>query len=135
MKQTLDIPIVQAQIIDLNTQEQLFEKGVDSTGVSLGEYSPNTIEGTRFYLGKKQKGQRYDHITLRDTGDFYKSFRFLNFSDYFTFEADTIKDGTDPNEKYPDILGLTDASKTEASDIVLPHLAEIVRKKITGAMS
>ena len=55
-------------IIDLNTEEQLYSQGVDSKGVQLGEYSIYT-KGL-----KQNKGQRTDHITLKDTGEFYKSF-------------------------------------------------------------
>lgn len=70
---------VQDFIIELNTKgeptSQLYELGEDALGKSLGEYSINTIEGTSNFEGKKSKGQRYDHITLNDTGAFYESFK------------------------------------------------------------
>ena len=70
---------VQDLIIELNTKgeptSQLYELGQDALGVSLGEYAPSTIEGTSNFEGKKSKGQRYDHITLNDSGSFYDSFK------------------------------------------------------------
>src|ERR1017187_5547833 len=56
-------------IIELNTQTQLYEQGIDSTGESIGEYSAYTK------MLKKEKGQITDHVTLKDTGEFYKSFK------------------------------------------------------------
>ena len=55
-------------IISLNQNDQLFDLGIDSLGVSLGEYSDFTK------VQKQSDGQRFDHITLLDTGGFYKSF-------------------------------------------------------------
>jgi hypothetical protein len=59
---------VQDEIIRINTEDQLEEEGIDSLGRKLGDYAPSTI------AYKRRKGQRYDHVTLKDTGDFYNSF-------------------------------------------------------------
>ena len=48
-------------------QDQLFTTGEDGKGLSLGDYSPVTIQI------KRAKGQPTDRITLKDTGEFYKS--------------------------------------------------------------
>jgi len=45
---------------------QMYDLGQNIKGESLGEYTP-----TSKWI-KQQKGQRTDHITLRDTGDFHK---------------------------------------------------------------
>jgi hypothetical protein len=31
----------EAEILDMNTQEQLFDKGIDADGDSLGKYTPH----------------------------------------------------------------------------------------------
>jgi hypothetical protein len=120
-------------IIDLNTKNQLYDKGIDSEGRSLGDYSANTIEGTNQYQGKKQKGQRYDHITLNDTGAFYESFKvFLDSNSDFEITADTLKDTTDLIEEYGEnILGLTDESlgilREKAKEIIINYLRGILQ--------
>lgn len=71
-----DIPIIinetfkdnESIIIDYIIEDQLFEKGVDSDGNSLGDYSPITISI------KRQKGQPTNRITLRDTEDYVNSY-------------------------------------------------------------
>lgn len=120
-------------IIDLNTKNQLYDKGIDSEGRSLGDYSANTIEGTTQYEGKKQKGQRYDHITLNDTGAFYESFKvFLDSNSDFEITADTLKDTTDLIEEYGEnILGLTEESlgilREKAKEIIINYLRGILQ--------
>ncbi len=116
-------------IIELNTQKQLFEKGIDSTGRTLedigGFYSFETVKI------KREKGQPTDRVTLKDSGDFYNSFRVFLNSDGFIITADTIKDTDNLIERWgADILGLTDESlsvlRDKAKEIIIPY----VRKKI-----
>ena len=77
--------------IQLNTKgqptSQLYEQGVDSLSVSLGKYAGTTIEGTANFEGKKDKGQRFDHITLADTGRFYSTFKIETGGNSFLFNA------------------------------------------------
>ena len=56
-------------IVSLNTQDQLFEKGIRADGTPITpEYTPFTISI------KREKGQPTDRVTLKDTGEFYDSF-------------------------------------------------------------
>jgi pimeloyl-CoA synthetase len=93
-------------IIYYNTYEQLYNKGIDSTGALITPlYSKKT------FSIKTEKGQRTDHVTLKDTGEFYDSFRVLNTPDGLLITADSIKDDTDLRERYgKEIIGLTDNS-------------------------
>lgn len=68
-------------IIQMNTEDQLEEEGVFSDGTPTGDYSPLTV------FIKRQKGQRFDHITFKDTGDFYDSFRVEVDKNGFTIDA------------------------------------------------
>ncbi len=97
---TLQNSSIQQDIMDLNREDQLYDKGIDADGRSLGEYSEKTIRE------KKKKGQRYDHITLSDTFEFYKSWMFKNNSDSFIFSAETKKEGA-PNADFGKIIQLS----------------------------
>jgi hypothetical protein len=97
-KQVLD------EIIRLNTEHQLEEQGIDSIGRELGDYSPYTM------IIKRLKGQRTDHITLKDTGEFYDSFTATVNNTEIILGADGLKDdGTDLFREYgAEVLGLTE---------------------------
>jgi len=97
---------VQKFITDLNTKIQLFEYGEDSRGVELaaigGGYAPSTIKI------KSRKGQPSNRVTLKDTGDFHKSFKILVKSNAnFSITSDPNKNGVDLHDRWgDDIEGL-----------------------------
>ena len=112
-------------IIDLNTEDQLFEKGIDSLGVSLGEYSDFTK------AKKKIRGERIDHITLLDTEEFYKSFAIKVKNGDFLIVADGQKEDTNLFEEYgKDILGLTDENLQIVIDALRQKIIPLLKKKI-----
>lgn len=119
-------------IVFLNTENQLYDKGIDSKNITLGEYLDSTIEGTVNFKGKKEKGQRYDHVTLKDTGEFYNSFKaILDGNSDFIISADTIKDTGDLIEKYgSEILGLNSNSleklAVKTKEILIPYVKKIL---------
>jgi hypothetical protein len=131
MQEALNNTSIQQEVLDLNRIGQLYDEGIDSKGVSLGEYSPATIQGTSNFKGKIEKGQRYDHITLNDTGEFYESFRFKNEKDGFVIEADTLKDGMDLADSFgKEIIGLTNDSKKS----LIGWLIEPIRSAIAQTL-
>lgn len=131
LQQSLSDTNIQQEVLDLNRINQLYERGIDSLGDSLGEYSPVTIQGTSNFEGKIEKGQRYDHITLNDTGEFYESFRFNNKKDGFEIEANTIKEGTDLQDSFgKEIIGLTNESRQS----LIGWLIEPIRKYTLQAL-
>lgn len=91
------------QVVEANVN-QLNELGINSLGVSISTYAPYTPFTVAM---KKQKGQPYDRVTLRDTGAFHGSFTIVFDPDSFYLTS------TDPKteeliEKYgPEIFGLT----------------------------
>lgn len=69
-------------ILDLNFQNQLYEKGEDASGKKLPlPYSPFTINE------KKLKSQPIDRITLYDTGDFHRSSKLIVNTKGFTIDS------------------------------------------------
>lgn len=115
-----DIAEHKAYVISRNTWGQLFEKGIDSMMRPLPSYKPSTVkrrggvkeDGTPF-----RAGERY---TMRDSGDFYESFRVRSFSGYLELDADTGKLYNQQTvASIEDLVGLTDESKEELSSYVL----------------
>lgn len=115
----------EAEICDMNSEDQLFEQGVNRVGVSISDYAPyqpKTIEI------KQIKGQPYDRVTLRDTGDFHASF-FIEADDKgFTIKASDDK-AEHLEKKYGrQIFGLTDTNAQElATEYIQPDLIELIR--------
>lgn len=133
MKQLFMDGYFKAFIIDLNTNEQLYDKGIDANGIKLRSkfakfgryYSDHTIEL------KKIKGEPTDRVTLKDTGDFYHSFKLKLKDGAFVIDADTIKDDNDLIEVWgEDILGLTTESLNKIIELSIEILIPIIQKKI-----
>ena len=120
---------VQAQIIDFNL-EQMYEGGIDSEGNSLGQYAQITVSYWKPLARSLGNDGRTDHITLKDTGEFYKSFRIKLENDGFKITANAIKEDTDLAQVYPDVLGLTKESKQMVSELITPYFIEAIRKEL-----
>ena len=97
------------KIVELNV-EQLYEYGINSLGISIDTYAPYSPYTIRV---KNEKGQPTDRVTLRDTGDFHKSFEVVVGPVDFYITATDYK--TDMLiEKYGEkIFGLIPQNKTE----------------------
>jgi len=112
-------------IIELNTKNQLYDKGVNSLNVSIGDYSPKTKSI------KQEQGQPFDRVTLNDTGAFYESFiTYFNGKD-IVISANVIKDTSDLISDWgKEILGLNEDSLTllrlKAKLILIPYIKKIL---------
>lgn len=115
-------------LIPLNI-DQLFERGIDSKGQSLGEYSPFTISY------KKKKGQRYDHVTLRDEGDFYEGFFADADSWPVGINSKDSKTGELTDKYGDDIFGLTKDSTDELNEQIREELIEACQGAILACVS
>lgn len=123
-------------VVYLNTEKQLYEQGIDAQGRYLddigGGYSDVTIFGdaSRGIAGKLFKNQPIDRVTLKDTGEFYDSFRaFVDGSKDITISANAIKDSTDLVVEWGgSIIGLNQDSlvllKEKALNILIPYIKE-----------
>jgi len=119
---------VKNEIIRLNTRDQLFDKGQDSKGVSLGTYRPFTI------ARKRERGQPFEFVTLFWDGDFYKSFKvFVDKSNLdIIIEADGAeKDDKDLRDVYgEDIIGLQPENLQIIIDMILENIRTYLRKEL-----
>lgn len=131
LKTVFDNKLLQAQILDLNTQDQMYERGVDAQGDLLGEYSAYSKLYKNFIAGGLGNDTRSDHKTYKDTGFFYRSFRFKNFKDGFYIKADSIKEGgVDLLDKEPYLIGLDEKSMDYVKDEIKPDIIGLVRKQL-----
>jgi len=117
---------IQEIIIDLNTNKQLFEKGIDANGQSLGDYAPFTIKH------KNATGLPADRVTLYEDGTFYRSFNIVPNQQGFIIEADPVKQSQDLTETYGEaIIGLTAESKNTLITQILIHVRNEIYLQIT----
>lgn len=111
-------------ILDLNREEQLFKKGIDSEGFSIfPEYALFTVEI------KQLLGQPYDHVTLFYSGAFYRSFLLKFDKDNHTLEISATDEKTQKLvRKYGgDIFGLTYENQFVLNQkIILPELLKYI---------
>jgi hypothetical protein len=102
----------ESEVIDLNTQDQLF-LGKDAANKDIAPpYRPLTIKLKRI------KGQPTDRVTLKDTGDFYGGFWLQFGREEFSIEnRDSL---TRPlQRKYGKaIIGLTGQSLADLRDLI-----------------
>jgi len=110
--------------IDLN-QGQLNEgQNIDKSDI-IPEYSRTTISI------KKSKNQISDRVTLRDTGDFYKSFKLKAENDSFSISATDSKTNKLQKKYGTKILGLSEESKAIFARHGLKiQLMKLIKQKI-----
>lgn len=116
-------------VIWLNTEEQLFEKGIDAKGRYLedigGEYAESTVKK------KRRDGLPSDRVTLFQTGDFYESFEVTTEKDQFVISAFTLK-GTgeglqDLRTRWgKDIVGLNKESQKLLVSAIIPEIRQYI---------
>lgn len=121
----------EAYIIDMNAQEQLYERGINRLGVKISDYAPYaplTIEI------KKAKGQPTNRVTLRDEGDFESSF-YLEVGDtQFEIRASDPKTEELIKKYGRQILGLTDENLEELIwNYIYPELLDKAKSIIYGS--
>lgn len=115
----------EAEILDYNTEEQLFRRGQYSDGTAVAPpYRPFTIQV------KQAKGQPTGRVTLRDTGDFHQSFSVVWQPTQFVVTASDAKTGKLVQKYGREIFGLDDAGLQELIDNIRPELIAVLRKEI-----
>lgn len=119
------------QIIDMNTEDQLFEHGITATGVSIWDYAPYSAVTIDL---KKAAGQPYDRVTLRDTGDFHRSFYLQIDNEKFTFNAEDWKTRELLRLYGDEIMGLTPENvELLERTIIMPELVTKAQQTLFNA--
>lgn len=121
--------LIKKLIIELNTKVQLFNDNTDSKGVRLntigGIYSPVTL------IASKTPKKSLEDINLKDTGDFYKSFKVTITTKGIVIDADTDKGDNDLTDRWgDDIIGLTEDNLGVVSEKIKDRYITILRRKI-----
>jgi len=110
------------EAIKLNV-EQLYDFGIKSTGeIVTPDYTPLTVSI------KRRKGQITDHVTLKDTGAFHKSFNAKRITDGIEIDATDSKREKLVEKYSGSIFGLADGSKKMYKDFLKPQLLLSIRK-------
>lgn len=125
---------IQSVILSKNRLDQL-SQGLNADNEIIGVYSKYTdimSEGSTFVFEgqsfEKIAGQPYNFI---DSGEFFNSFRVLVYDDGFTIYANDSKEDGNLTDKFgKNILGLTDESKNELVNAMLPVFIEALRKEM-----
>jgi len=117
----------QDYIIELNTEEQLYEEGIRSDGSEIGNYTSYTKQLKTTGSGDS----RIDHITLKDTGEFYKSFKVTPNKKGFRLTANPNKDDTNLFTEFGvNIVGLTKESVHKLIDFIEPMFNKELQKRL-----
>lgn len=110
------------EIINIVTQEQLFKEGINGKGIKIMDYQPyrpSTIKA------KIRKGQPTNRVTLRDTGEFYKSMFLVFESDGFYITSSDDKTKYLIKKYGEEIFRITDNNLTKL-------LREHIRKELVN---
>ena len=115
-------------IVQMVARDQLYEQGVEGRGISIMDYRPYTARTIKI---KQKKGQPYDRVTLRDTGEFHSSLH-VEFDDEGFYVT-----STDDKAKYllarygKTIFRLTNENFTELlRNYIRPELKEKLKERI-----
>lgn len=129
LKAVTDNKSIQFNAIRLNRSVQLYQDGVGIDGKKLRSVYARfgNVYSDRTIAYKLEKRQPINRITLRDTGAFYQTFSTKLKAGELYLTADTIKDGEDLQDKFGQVVGLTQDSKEkllyQAKPIVLQYVA------------
>jgi len=119
---------IQLEAVRLNTEEQLYIRGVDVYGNKLRSiyarfgkfYADRTIQI------KNEKGQPTDRVTMRDTGAMYKTEKAIIKANELKLDMNTY----DLEENWGQFVGLDTVSKVQLVDKAKPIIKEYVKNTI-----
>lgn len=107
-------------IVKMIAEEQLYEYGIEGRGIEIASYRPYAL---RTIKKKQRKGQPYNRVTLRDTGEFHRSLKVV-FDDNGFYVTSTDDKAQYLLEKYgKTIFRLTDENlKILLNEYIRPSL-------------
>jgi hypothetical protein len=111
-----------------NLYAQLYNQGIDIHGKKFHGYSPFTI------AMKRIKGQPYNRVTLKDTGQLYASAKLIIGEKEASIRMERTSDEGDVAEKlryhFGEYEGLTDESKKKLIKQLKPEIIKRFRETI-----
>lgn len=120
----------EAFIVNMNAEDQLFDQGINSLGISIEDYAPYSDVTIEI---KRMKGQPINRVTLHDEGDFANSIFLEVGKESFTIKAADSKTQALIRKYGRQILGLTKENLKELiSKYILPELIKERNKLIYG---
>jgi hypothetical protein len=101
------------------------------SGTRSTEYALSTIEGIPgVFEGKKQKGQPYDRITLKDTGALYSSLKATVEQRTFELKGDTDYEESLIERTGDEVYGLDEDKRQQfGNNVTLPAIKTIFNEK------
>jgi hypothetical protein len=111
-----------------NTVSQLFNQGIDVHGKRFHGYS-------RFTIGiKKAKGQPFNRVTLKDTGELHRSAKLILTDKEASIRMTREENGEDIAEKlrynFGEYEGLTEESRKKLMKQLKPEIVKRFRETI-----
>lgn len=109
-------------IIKMIAEEQLYNLGIEGRGIEIMSYQPYSY---RTVKNKKRKGQPYDRVTLRDTGEFHASLKVVFDNSGFYVTSTDEKASVLLNKYGRTIFRLSNENlKVLLNDYIRPSLKE-----------
>lgn len=135
LRKVFESGYIKKKVIEFN-QQQLYIKGITARGKIIRTYhahSPNVYAHRTIDI-KKEKGQKVNVVTLKDTGEFYRSFIATPDDKSISIDANFSKADGDisDNVDTTDILGLTDYNMDRIQKEVRPIIELEMRKILLG---
>ncbi len=121
---------VQDEIIRLNTEDQLGDKGIDSLDQSLGDYAPFTVRV------RSSLGLQTDHIDFKVTGEYWESWDTEVRRDVLVITVNESRYDELVNDLgfSPDHVGLTIANWDKViREYIQPNWVDSVKKQLLSA--
>jgi len=117
-------------IISMNTNEQLGEDGIDSTGASLGDYAPMTVQFRR------SKGLQVGHIDFKVTGQYWSSWKVRATSSelIITVDQDRFQELTQLLRFSEEHVGLTDENMDRLAEMIKRKYIEYVERELQNGI-
>lgn len=117
---------VKEHIIQLNTEDQLGEEGIDSKGSSLGQYRPFTVQV------RTSLGLQVGHVDFRVTGEYWDSWKVRTTKNGFTILVDRNRYSELVNDLRfsEDHVGLTDQNLRFIGRMVRDKHIDYVRQRL-----
>jgi hypothetical protein len=113
------------EILNLNREDQLFDKGIDTNGLLLGQYARTLNGSTRGY--PKTQG---DPFNFYDTGSLFSNFSLLSSAN----DNKVVIENSDSKvslltKQYGEFVGLTEENKYKLNyEIIYPGLMAFIKQ-------